>query len=82
MNPITLLNVSAVSPAGKQSEVLSLRVIANAGAQTLGTNFYGFVVGASGSLAPVFFLSGGIMLLVTLLAHRYEKPAITHEKQG
>lgn len=76
MNPITLLNVSAVAPPDKRSQVLSLRVVANAGAQTLSTNFYGFVVGLLGSYSPVFFISGGIMLLVTFLTRKYErKPA-------
>ncbi|MGI6167949.1 MAG: MFS transporter [Eubacteriales bacterium] len=76
MNPITLLNVSTVAPPDKRSRVLSLRVVANAGAQTLGTNFYGFVVGLLGSYSPVFLISGGIMLLVTFLTRKYEnRPA-------
>ncbi len=71
MNPITLLTVSSVAPPDKRSQVLSLRVVANAGAQTLSTNLYGFVVSFAGTYAPVFFISGTIMLLVTFLVRKY-----------
>ncbi len=80
MNPITLLTISAVAAPDKRAQVLSLRIVANAGAQTLSTNVYGVIVGIVGSYAPIFFISGVLMLLVSGLAHKYEKPSKLEEK--
>lgn len=73
MNPITLLTVSAVAPPDERARILSLRVVANAGTQTLSANLFGMIVAATGSYAPVFFLSGAIMVITTVLLRGHVK---------
>ncbi len=64
--PLTLLAVSDVAPRDQSSQVLALRVMGNYLGQSVSPLSFG-LLGTLLGLAPVFWISGGILVLSTKL---------------
>lgn len=67
--PLTLLEICDTAPPNMVSRVLALRVMGNYLFQSVSPVIFGFLAGMVG-LAPVFWISGGILSLSAKLVNR------------
>lgn len=70
--PLSLVFAINYSPEGRQGEVLGLRITINRGAQFIAPILFG-AVGSFAGISPIFWASGGLLMIGTLLTRPSKK---------
>lgn len=73
LNPLSMIKLSDVVSDADRSQALALRNMANYGGQTVGANMFGWVAQITGSLSPVYWISGLAMFGCFALSFDYKK---------
>lgn len=73
LNPLSMVKLSDVVSGSDRSQALALRNMANYGGQTVGANVFGWVAQVTGSLSPVYWISGLAMFGCFALSFDYKK---------
>ncbi len=72
--PLSLVFAINYSPVGRQGEVLGLRITINRGAQFIAPLLFG-ALGSFAGISPIFWASGGFLMVGTLLTRPSKKKA-------